>query len=201
MDGDCTGYADFIFFRGQFYALDLKGRLLICQVGARLNVTKIMEIVAPRTAMARLRRQYLVEYSGGLLMVDRIFSVDRSIEDKPSYKRLRTCGFKVYKLDVSGNGSSWLEVRDLGGDSLFLGKNSSLSISSADFPGYKGNRIYFTDDNRDVNDLVEFRVVSFDMGAYDLDDGMIESLPVPGYGGHGKNLCRPPPIWVMPKAY
>lgn len=76
-----------------------------------------------------------------------------------------------------------------------------MSISSADFPGYKGNRIYFTDDNRDVNDLVEFRVVSFDMGVYDLDDGMIESLPVPGYGGHGKNLFRPPPIWVMPKAY
>lgn len=32
LDGDCTGYADFIFIRGQFYALDLKGRLLICEV-------------------------------------------------------------------------------------------------------------------------------------------------------------------------
>lgn len=93
---------------------------MICEVGARLNVTKIMEIVAPRTAMARLRRQYLVEYSGGLLMVDRIFSVDRSIEDEPSYERLRTCGFKVYKLDVSDNSSSWFEVRDLGGDSFVV---------------------------------------------------------------------------------
>lgn len=125
-------------------------------------------------------------------MVDRIFSVDRSIEDEPSYQRLRTCRFKVYKLDVSDDGSSWFEVRDLGGDSLFLGKNSSWSISSANFPAYKGNRIYFTDDNRDVYDQVEFRVVSFDMGVYDLDDGMIQSSPVPGYGGHGKNLFRLP---------
>lgn len=89
----------------------------------------------------------------------------------------------------------------MGGDSLFLGKNSSSSISSADFPGFKGNCIYFTDDNHDVNDQVQFGAVSFDMGVYNLDDGMIESLPVPGYEGHRENLFSPPTIWVMPKPY
>lgn len=130
-------------------------------------------------------------------MVDRIFCLDNS--DDP---RERTCGFKVYKLDVSRK--SWVEVRDLGGDSLFLGKNSSSSISSGDFPGYKGNRIYFTDDNPHVFgqafNPAESRGIKFDMGIYNLDDGLIESLHVPGYKDDAKNSYWPPPIWVLPKS-
>ncbi|KAG5530765.1 hypothetical protein RHGRI_025665 [Rhododendron griersonianum] len=49
----------------------------------------------------------------------------------------------------------------------------------------RGNCIYFNDDNCELHEA-EFDGVSFDMGIYILDDGMIESLDVPGYEGRTK---------------
>ncbi|KAH7861884.1 hypothetical protein Vadar_032146 [Vaccinium darrowii] len=188
-DRSLLGYVDdFIFFRGKLYALD-HGDLLIWEIGG----PQIMEKIWINGPFPESLQPYLVEYSGGLLMVERIFCLDNS--DDP--RKARTCGFKVYKFDVSCK--SCVEVRDLGGDSLFLGKNLSSSISSGDFPGYKGNRIYFTDDNPYVYNEAESRGIKFDMGIYNLDDGLIESLHVPGYEDDAKNLCWPPPIWVLPK--
>ncbi|KAH7849949.1 hypothetical protein Vadar_025465 [Vaccinium darrowii] len=194
-DESWLGFVDVIFFKGKLYALDQYGGLFTGEIGA----PSIMEVErdGPFTATPR---HYLVECSGGLLMVDRIFCLDNS-EDKNnirSYVNVRTCGFKVYKLDVSCK--SWVRVRDLGGDSLFLGKNLSSLISSGDFPGYKGNRIYFADDNPFILDQAESEAINSDMGIYSLDDGLIESLHVPGYEDGAKNLCWPTPIWVLPKA-
>ncbi|KAH7850145.1 hypothetical protein Vadar_028526 [Vaccinium darrowii] len=114
-------------------------------------------------------------------------------------KLSRTLAFEMYKFDDSI--FSWVEVKDLGGESLFLGFNSSASISSSDFPECRGNCIYFSDDTTDFDylDQIQEGGRGFDMGIYNLNDGTIERFPVPVYPCDGKNLFSPLPIWVVPK--
>ncbi|KAH7849466.1 hypothetical protein Vadar_018275 [Vaccinium darrowii] len=139
-----------------------------------------------------IEKRYLVEYSGGLLMVDRV------LLSLSSGKLSRTLAFEMYKFDDSI--FSWVEVKDLGGESLFLGFNSSASISSSDFPECRGNCIYFSDDTTDFDYRDQIQGGrGFDMGIYNLNDGTIERFPVPVYPCDGKNLFSPLPIWVVPK--
>ena len=78
-----------------------------------------------------------------------------------------------------------------------MGLNSSFSLSSRDFPGYKENCIYFTDNRLDIYDEEGIQGGDgFDMGIYNLDDINIETFPVLGYK-RGENLFWPPPVWVM----
>ncbi|KAE9450232.1 hypothetical protein C3L33_17858, partial [Rhododendron williamsianum] len=116
-------------------------------------------------------------------------------------RKHKTNSFRIFKLDDVAHGfPSLIEVKDLGGDALFLGLNLSSSISCGDFPDCRGNCIYFTDDSDDIIGQEGIQGVDFDMGIYDLNDGNIETLSVPGYKCEGKNFW-PPPIWVMPKTY
>lgn len=45
----------------------------------------------------------------------------------------RTVGFHVFKMDWSG--PRWEKVNNLGDRMLFIGLNSSFSLSASDFPG------------------------------------------------------------------
>lgn len=56
--------------------------------------------------------------------------------------------FRVFKL--ASINSRWDEVKNIGIHILFLGFNSSFSISSLHFPQYEGNHIYFADSNLSI---------------------------------------------------
>lgn len=192
LHGDQCPYEEVKFFRGLLYALNCSRKLLICEVGACPKVTKIIDL--SRTTLGD-NMAYLVENSGALLMVERY---RRRCQTTRKHK---TNSFRIFKLDDVAHGfPSLIEVKDLGGDALFLGLNLSSSISCGDFPDCRGNCIYFTDDSDDIIGQEGIQGVDFDMGIYDLNDGNIETLSVPGYKCEGKNFW-PPPIWVMPKTY
>lgn len=172
-------FTDIIFHKGKLHALNTRGELLVFEnIGPEPKVTQIA-----RSAPHGVSPQYLVECCDGeLIMVDR--DEDSNGNDI----------FRVYKLDP--NNSSWFQVYSIGDDMLFLGWSSSLAVSSHDFPGYKGNRIFFGDDNNAFE--LRFKEKGVNIGVFDLDDGSTESLP--GYI-HDPKLVWPPPLWITPSTF
>ncbi|KAK1267156.1 hypothetical protein QJS04_geneDACA000405 [Acorus gramineus] len=77
----------------------------------------------------------------------------------------------------------------LGDDGMvFLGMNCSTYLSATDFHGCRGNRIYFTDDNKKTRSWW-----GCDMGVFCLEDGSL--------GSHYQTNVKPmwpKPIWVFP---
>ncbi|KAK1308969.1 hypothetical protein QJS10_CPA09g00943 [Acorus calamus] len=117
-------------------------------------------------------KRYLVESEEGLLQTG----------DK-SRSRVRTKGFKVFKLRPDQNG--WVRMSGVGDDRvLLLGNGESVSLPAEDMPGIrKGNMIYFTDDNK-----VPFG--GHDTGVYDFDDDCIDEWS-------NESATSPAPIWVF----
>ncbi|KAJ4973169.1 hypothetical protein NE237_006343 [Protea cynaroides] len=144
-------------------------------------------------------RSYLVESCGDLLLVARDIGGNSVPNTNPHEGK--TIGFKVFKL-CGGNdnrSSTWVEMKNLGDRMLFLGVNSSLSLSSHDFPGCRGNSIYFTHWECRTN---HFNVKQYDMGIFNLEDKRIEPLPLQGCtSSTGRHLLQKlcaPPIWLFP---
>ncbi|XP_059627438.1 uncharacterized protein LOC132270267 [Cornus florida] len=114
---------------------------------------------------------YLVESSSGeLLLVQRLLEIGDDSQHA-------TLGFKVFKmlLDQFEEGSHMLvEVKDLGGDTLFLGDNHSICVSASKWPGCEPNSIYYTDDYIDYicyppsgrRDMVIFDIVNGSFGMH-----------------------------------
>lgn len=117
---------------------------------------------------------------GDLIVVCRYFSFHDT--NREEYD-VRTIGFKVYKLDLLN--LSWIEVKNIGGDILFLGFNSARPISSNDLPGCKGNYIYFLDSNLENDKNLEP-----DIGVFNLECGAFESLQ------GMRQPFWPKPVWV-----
>ncbi|KAF6158555.1 hypothetical protein GIB67_040069 [Kingdonia uniflora] len=88
----------------------------------------------PQYLVTPLKGHYLIESSGDLLRVKRNVRNNHSL----------TCGFKLLKYNQIA--SKWVKVKNLNNQILFLGDNSSFSVSALNFPGYKPNCIYFTSD-------------------------------------------------------
>ncbi|KAM7523882.1 hypothetical protein LguiA_013784 [Lonicera macranthoides] len=126
----------------------------------------------------------------GLIMVARHVNCHAVEGEKGT--AYNTSGFIVYKHNPSN--SSWFMVKNIGDDVLFLGFNSSFSISSSSCPftAYKKNHIYFTDNVTDFHREDNKR--GGDLGVFNLEDESIESFP----GFKCPKLNWPPPVWVTP---
>ncbi|XP_077243062.1 F-box protein SKIP23-like isoform X7 [Tasmannia lanceolata] len=151
-------YEDVIYHKGKFYC-----------------------IIDSESDGKRSGRRYLVESSGELLNVCRYYEMhpmyvrylilgsskclDGDFDPRNLGWTMRTSYFEVSKLDQ--NTGKWIELESLGDQVLFLGLNSSLSLSALDFPQLKRNCIYFTDDS-DVNNE------GIDNGVYDLENESIK---------------------------
>ncbi|PIA59789.1 hypothetical protein AQUCO_00400585v1 [Aquilegia coerulea] len=122
---------------GKFYAISFDGDVVVIEdVDDSLPFTKLIDIrnsSDPEAKSPCRFKYYLVESSGDLLKVLRIQNSET-----------RTMKFKVFKLDFSA--FRWMELQSLGKYAFFLGSNQSFSLCTSDFPGYRGNCIYFTDD-------------------------------------------------------
>ncbi|XP_065007247.1 uncharacterized protein LOC135673961 [Musa acuminata AAA Group] len=173
-------YLDASFYKGQFYVVNWKGDVVVLDVSRRqvhFISTKPKQLMTDYTH----RKIYLVESSGDLLYVVRVFRYS----PKPTYN---TKSFVVYKLSVS-NGELQ-QVSSLGGRSLFLGLNNSISVEASKLVGCQKDSIYFTDD------LSEFKTCCApgsgrDTGIYSMVDGCI----TPHYDGVSLSRVSPP-LWV-----
>ncbi|KAL5720152.1 hypothetical protein ACHQM5_012846 [Ranunculus cassubicifolius] len=138
--------------------------------------------------------KYGEEEEEGLLM---IFRVRDEIDTFEVYKFV-TIRFYVYRLDRSADVAKWVQVKSLGDQMIFLGKNSAISISAKDIPGFKGNCIYFTDDAP----VTFYRGWSSrrpysDNGVFYLEDGRVDSF-FPINFSHPFNAQPAQPVWVIP---
>ncbi|XP_057987598.1 F-box protein SKIP23-like [Hevea brasiliensis] len=191
-------YKDVQFRQGKLYAVDQMGGISVFSIE---NNTMIRVAdpppISPRTGF---KQWYLVSSHEELLVVG------RSGKIIPDYD-YKTERFEVYKLEAS----SWTKKESLEDKMLFLGCNSSLSISSQDFSNCKGNCIYFTDDH--IRLCKDYVWEGHDFGVFDFEEGRVRSLGLPSYPikqpcftnifyfEHSLYRDRslfilPPPVWV-----
>ncbi|KAL0007074.1 hypothetical protein SO802_008576 [Lithocarpus litseifolius] len=181
-------YDDIAFYKGIFYAVDVHGEVFACcsdeLFACRIddNQKVVAKAVAPRPEGTQdFIKKYIVESSGGLLLVSRmrgghLYSYyedeDEDQEEVINDDPYVTIGFTILKLKRSTQARSkykykYVKVHSLGDRALFVGDNSSVSLSASSFNGCKANCIYFTDDN------FEFYGANgggYDMGVFSMED-------------------------------
>ncbi|KAF6156751.1 hypothetical protein GIB67_033220 [Kingdonia uniflora] len=178
-------FNDLIYYKGEFYAVDGEGTVIACNIKNH-SQPKVRK-VAPPPADGPYRKNYIVESLGELFQIRRVLEFDFD----GCCSTYNTIAFKVFKLDQY-DPIKWVEIKTMGGQTLFLGDNASISLSSSDFPQCKPNSIYFTDDARNIYGLMG----PHDIGVFSLEDGcgqIVEPNPLIDFKG-----LMPPPIWVEP---
>ncbi|KAF8411165.1 hypothetical protein HHK36_003708 [Tetracentron sinense] len=177
----CNSIDDVIYYQDKFYVVSNEGDVVVCDMA--YNPPKVAKVALPVTPTC-IMQKYLVEGLSGelLLVLKHMDLVDN--EDLSDYCHY-TSHFEVFKLEM--NSRKWIEVKSLGEQTLFLGENSSMSLSAPEFPECRKNCIYFTDDYLE-GWLGECGC--FDMGIFSLEDGKIEPYyPNPPF-------CHTPTFWV-----
>ncbi|KAF5184661.1 Ubiquitin-protein ligase protein [Thalictrum thalictroides] len=151
-------FQDAIYFKERFYAVYCPGAVVACDFS---NNQQILTEYAPRHQEEKiLDKRYLVEMDGELHQVARMIQFvptyddveddcdeDEDVDEEevvvPGYQDIQ---FIVLKLEESGGSRKWVEVKSIGDNALFVGYNTSFSLSALDFVGCKRNCIYFTND-------------------------------------------------------
>ncbi|KAL5721439.1 hypothetical protein ACHQM5_005086 [Ranunculus cassubicifolius] len=163
---------DVIFFRGKFHSVHSDGVIVAFHIDEIDISNPIVEIVAVLRNLS-LGKHYLVEWSGRLLIVTRLFI---NQENNQFYE---TNGFKLQLYDIDKRECT--EIKHLGHHSVFLGFNTSVSLSASDDSPY------------DIQ--VKNMESGHDMGVFHLDDGTIKPL----CDGVCTSHCSPP-VWIIPKS-
>lgn len=142
--GENKYFDDIIHYKGQLYVVDKMGTIFwINALSLKLvqfspkNMYHCAENRHIRVN-SNINKKQLVEYDGGL------YVVDLYINDERYYKRgyfLKAVFVEVYKLDQEWG--KWLEVKDLGDVSFVLGKDSNFALLARDYYGCEKNCIYF----------------------------------------------------------
>ncbi|XP_019239766.1 PREDICTED: probable F-box protein At1g44080 [Nicotiana attenuata] len=160
--------AAMIYYNEKFYCVTWCGQVWVFDIaGAAIPqpiVTPQMLFPLKNDMFSQYLCQqfYLVEVSNSLLFVAR---VSHGIGGQ-------TFKIKVYELDIIKG--ELKEINSLGDSAIFLGLSGASSIESSKFTGVKRNHIYFTDDWWGIKNKEGGN--GRDMGAYNLEDGKIESF-------------------------
>ncbi|KAK6249661.1 hypothetical protein SCA6_003666 [Theobroma cacao] len=166
-------YDDVIFHKGEFYAVDEYGKLVVCQP---CSLPIVSEIAMPW--LLRGSKVYLVG------MEDSLCVVIRFLKDNPSV------GYETYKFEVRllEPNEQWTHLGSIEDWAFFLGQNESAALLVEDFKGLKDDRIYFTDDN---SDACKYGVIGgHDSGVFDMGEESFQPL----------EYCQcPRPVWLTPE--
>lgn len=182
IDGVRSYIEDVIYYRSAFYAVNKFGSMAVCDVNGE-GLPKVNFVNVEQQIDGDM--QYLVDAMGDLLLVSRY--LDFEIDLEHYVEVCKTVKFCVFKFDW--NEQRWKNVPSLGNKLLFLGENSSIALVAGDYPGCKGNKIYFTNDYSGTN--YESIAGDHDVGVYNLDGGSIETIPCYPRNSHW-------PIWIAP---
>ncbi|KAI3431161.1 PAP_fibrillin domain-containing protein [Psidium guajava] len=173
VDMNLTLFTDIIFSRGLLHAIDRHGKLMLVDLGIDSYVREDeVEVIVPHCMPKQSDFAYIVEsHSGEILMVRRF------LVKQPEHKDLYlTREITVFKLQRnSSRRSKWIEVKNLNGETLFLGDNHSTSLLSSEILGLRPNCIYYTDDYfHDGHDHYK-KDGPVDLGVFNMDNGSFES--------------------------
>lgn len=192
----CT---DVIFYKNKIHAVSNR-TLLICELGQNAELTMVGGPIVP----AGSTTNYLVEsLEGELLFVVRYVKwlVDWEEYRGRNYCRKKKYGtwkFDVFKLDQNFKTIQnirllgykyWSKVECLSNQALFVGRNHSFAMCADSLPQFKGNSIYFTDDNAEGYASPPYGSGCYDVGVFNLQDGSVKPFyPNAPY-------FQTPPIW------
>ncbi|KAJ4976539.1 hypothetical protein NE237_001645 [Protea cynaroides] len=177
---------DIIFYHGKLYAITKQCSLRLVELDPHPRITSC-NIAPPlkediRHPYMQRMSVYLVESLGELLMVIRYVMVFDNVDCFP------TGMFKIFKLDEKGRHWNWIKVKDLGDQMLFIGTSTGCSLSACDFPGFKRNCIYFTEEKRFHIHESGWKTILFH-----LEDDRIEYIKT-----FGQNCDLSRPTWFTP---
>jgi hypothetical protein len=170
-------FCDITYYKDKFYAVDQDGSMAACDVTGESPSVSVIRITFSPQIKYVLHMVYFVISGDKLLLVVRQVDYASPLQGDFVFF-FRTTHLEVYRMNWSR--LRWGRVKDLGDRLLFVGENSSVSLSAADYGGglliprnisrndsryisaedFYGNClkncIYFTDDNRvrcyDFND-------------------------------------------------
>ncbi|XP_031287389.1 F-box protein SKIP23-like isoform X1 [Pistacia vera] len=174
IDMDHAYFHDIIYHNEKFFAVMFHG-ITVTVDSKSLTVS---QVAGPQQLHRFWVWPYLIKSSLDLFMIMQSW-----------HRRNQQFEFKVYKFDEEKR--EWVEVMDGLDDSVFfVGDDDSFSLSAKEFPGCKGNCVYFKEaDPFKVSDCHP----GTDGWIFDLKDGTVGGLSAfPGYS----NIFRPRPTWV-----
>ncbi|XP_043700341.1 F-box protein SKIP23-like [Telopea speciosissima] len=218
-------FEDIIFYKGLLYAVSNHGHVVTYDFTSSSEKTNSIPIPIPigKEISGWERRicdmSYLVESLGELFLVlrhykwryedDEEVDIDNS-EDADYYKDIvvhppfksKTIKFWVRKLDDEENKpAKWIPIQSIGDDRiLFLGNNSSISVSAQEFEFpeccCKGNSIYFNDDH-DYGPFEAPQNGYHDMGVFNFETRRVESF-LDDQSSSPPPILRTPTFWFTP---
>lgn len=167
---------DAIYFNGLIHAVTESGMLIVCDVNSpHMKGVQIETTPFPYQSKS-FDKFYLLDMRGELHVVVRFLNNSRTTEN-----------FLVHKFHYESR--EWIVVTNLEDHALFVGNNTSFSISTKDYPDFKCNAIYFTDDQAQ-----EPWSKCCDMFVYDIKKKTLE----PFYTGTNVIAEYSRPIFVIP---
>lgn len=197
---------DLTYYKEQFYAVDGKGAIAVCDVNGPSPSVPDLSVVKPPTQHVFAVLCLVNLGDDELLLVSRDLGPELADceDDELPEIYFRTDGFWVFRMNWSG--PQWEEVKSLGDWMLFVGKNSAVSLSAYDVrrclrnPDYLNpasiygkfleDCIYYSDDYHEPPD--NYGPYCSDTGIYRLWDEQTFSLPRPYFAG------TPYSLWVTP---
>ncbi|KAK4835292.1 hypothetical protein QYF36_007937 [Acer negundo] len=193
-----SSYSDVIYYKGQFYALDCRGCIMLCDVGGDNPMEARQVADMPYEIFEKYFMDlYIVESGGEFLVISREKTKSKPIKEGSRLATYdTTLHFHVFKVDLSTN--TWTKIYELGNRALFLGHSSSTSVEVLDNSFCQPNCIYFTDDAAEQYSSNGYggdrHGGGKDMGIYNLGDGSI----TPYFKGNISYHRVTPPMWVEP---
>ncbi|TVU08416.1 hypothetical protein EJB05_41820, partial [Eragrostis curvula] len=101
----------------------------------------------------------------------------------------KTESIKVYRVDLAAQ--TLVEIKDLGGHSLFVGCNHTFSLMAKDCPGTLPNHVYYTDNEEHY--ALYTPQCPRDIGVYNVGDGSFHDIhPTCPWSNW------PLPAWITP---
>ncbi|XP_059437046.1 F-box protein SKIP23-like [Corylus avellana] len=196
----CHNVDDVIYSKGLFYALDGTCSVITCDISEHYPMlNKVSPRLSPNLSPdeeVQEIKNYIVESAGGDLLQLLRFMDWTTVVHGDNTKRIthvETKGFRAFKLLFLNGESKWVETKNLGNGSLFLGENNSTYMSASDCLGCHPNSIYFTE----YCPPHTYFAHSYDMGIFNLGDGSFLQRDCVS-----KFLSSPvsilPPIWIEP---
>lgn len=125
-----------VHVKDSFYAINNRSQLLSFKIAR--DSSSDVTLAAKEIPRKSVHRSYIVDSNEGLLMVKRFldWEVDKCVTQK----------FKIFELNYTK--CEWVEKKTLGDIALFVGDNSSVSISASKFSKCQPNCIYFNQDKK-----------------------------------------------------
>ncbi|VFQ66306.1 unnamed protein product [Cuscuta campestris] len=156
-----SGLLDVIFYKDEFYAIDRSGQISACTIDDQGNGIITELGLVPGWCVSPT---YLLESRGELVVVCR----------RPQ----GTHHFEVVRMEEECVGAGrrrkfkFVMVESLGDKALFVGENSSLSITASAANRCRPNCIYFTYNEP----CFGLKSIGSNMGVYNLGDGKVEGI-------------------------